>query len=483
MAFLTGGANSADSVLYSIENSIRWEDGSSPKLSDDIASTSASWTFSAWVKRGDVWDANSYIISWGTSGTDGTGIGFADDNKFFYYSEDSPNILIESARIYKDPSGWYHCVVKCDSGTVTLYINGASVASGSGGNALDSSTVRIGCWVGDNLFHDGYLSEVYFIDGTAYSASTFGKSDSASGIWIPKNASPTYGTHGFRMEFKQTGTGTNASGMGADTSGNDNHFAVSNLVAIDIVTDTPTNNFCVINPLFDSQGSAAGTPLDVVLTNGNLSVDVDGIGSNLNWAVMSTFGFASGKWYYEFKYDNPGNGNLFGGNPTISPNGTTIGRDGGTFVGSTHGLSGRAGNSNSRGIAGHESTSGIISDFYNETFPFDADNDIAGMFINMDDKELIIHQNGSLVTGTGKGDWSSSNLYYQGGIVSSFWQTRLRVTDDDQGPGGTYNFGNPPYALSSGNADANGYGNFEYDPAIGGVNYYALCTKNLAEFG
>ena len=42
------------------------------------------------------------------------------------------------------------------------------------------------------------------------------------------------------------------------------------------------------------------------------------------------------------------------------------------------------------------------------------------------------------------------------------------------------NFGNAPFSISSGNADANGYGNFEHEPPSG---YYALCTKNLAEFG
>jgi hypothetical protein len=42
------------------------------------------------------------------------------------------------------------------------------------------------------------------------------------------------------------------------------------------------------------------------------------------------------------------------------------------------------------------------------------------------------------------------------------------------------NFGNPAFTISSGNADADGYGNFEYAPPSG---YYALCTKNLAEYG
>ena len=42
------------------------------------------------------------------------------------------------------------------------------------------------------------------------------------------------------------------------------------------------------------------------------------------------------------------------------------------------------------------------------------------------------------------------------------------------------NFGNPFFTVSSSNADANGYGDFEYAPPSG---FYALCSKNLAEFG
>jgi len=42
------------------------------------------------------------------------------------------------------------------------------------------------------------------------------------------------------------------------------------------------------------------------------------------------------------------------------------------------------------------------------------------------------------------------------------------------------NFGVPQFSISSGNADANGYGNFEFAVPSG---FYALCTKNLAEYG
>ena len=59
----------------------------------------------------------------------------------------------------------------------------------------------------------------------------------------------TFGTNGFYLEFKQTGTSANSSGMGADTSGNDNHFGTSGLAATDQSTDTCTNNFVILNNL------------------------------------------------------------------------------------------------------------------------------------------------------------------------------------------------------------------------------------------
>mgnify|MGYP001372696863 CR=1 FL=1 len=62
---------------------------------------------------------------------------------------------------------------------------------------------------------------------------------------------------------------------------------------------------------------------------------------------------------------------------------------------------------------------------------------------------------------------------------------KLAVTVANAGAGAgtsTYkvNFGNPLTTISSGNADANGYGNFEYAVPSG---YFSLCSKNLAEHG
>ena len=66
---------------------------------------------------------------------------------------------------------------------------------------------------------------------------------------------------------------------------------------------------------------------------------------------------------------------------------------------------------------------------------------------------------------------STPNGAYTPGI--SEWHNSASLTAE-------MNFGSPSFAISSGNADADGYGNFEYSVPSG---FYALCTKNLAEYG
>ena len=98
--------------------------------------------------------------------------------------------------------------------------------------------------------------------------------------------------NGFYLEFKQTGTSQNSSGIGADTSGNDNHFAVTNLAATDVTEDTCTNNFATINSLANQTHPAT-------LSEGNTRVDfASGTDTKYN---ISTIGVSTGKWYCEVK--------------------------------------------------------------------------------------------------------------------------------------------------------------------------------------
>jgi len=135
---------------------------------------------------------------------------------------------------------------------------------------------------------DGYMANVYFIDGQALTPSSFGQTDATTGVWVPKAYSGTFGTNGFFLQFKDA---TSTTTIGYDTSGNSNNFTTSGIsvtagTTFDQMTDTPTNNYPVWNPL-DTRGGA-------VPTNANMN---PGVGNSQG--VRGTVGVTSGKWYWE----------------------------------------------------------------------------------------------------------------------------------------------------------------------------------------
>ena len=110
-----------------------------------------------------------------------------------------------------------------------------------------------------------------------------------------------------------------------------------------------------------------------------------------------------------------------------------------------------------------------------------ADGDILGCYIDMDNSKLYWAMNGTIqASGTG--------ISFAGGFDDAdFIIPMVQVINLEKL---SVNFGNPAtnFAIASGNADANGYGNFEFDPSSGtfdgaSKDFYAICTKNLAEFG
>jgi hypothetical protein len=467
MAFLVGGANSAAADTgYDIENSLRLNDDDAAILTYTPAGTSSDaskrkYTFSFWVKRGNITDEQN-IINWGKqTGSDDFGFFFDSNDTFriYDYGDDfggsGYHIDKITSRLFRDPSAWYHIILIVDTtdGTagdrVKVYING--VRETSFGTSVDPDQNYAGfvgsadaCDIGwgqdaSGKALDAYISEFHYIDGTAKAHTDFGEFDEDSGIWKPKEyTGGSYGTNGFFLEFKQSGTDQDASGIGADTSGNDNHLAVTNLAATDQTTDTPTNNFATLNPI-DKAGSGA-----ITFSEGNLKAAVEDNGN-----ARGNFFVNSGKWYWEtlivsgdsvstVGIAEPGyySGNLFDGSSTAK--GYIYINDG-----------------NKRSPAG---SAGAYGDSY-------ADDDIIGVALNMDDGEVTFYKNNATQ------DVAFSSLSGDHGIYY-------------QGYGGTatviLNTGNPAFSISSGNADANGYGNFEYAPPNG---FYALCTKNLAEYG
>ena len=105
--------------------------------------------------------------------------------------------------------------------------------------------------------------------------------------------------------------------------------------------------------------------------------------------------------------------------------------------------------------------------------------------LDLDNNDVYFGKNGQWFDGSGNADESSPNsaIDLTGVDDSSAFDGAYFFAWGDGGGSSAarmqWNFGNPPFAISSGNTDGK-YGNFEYAPPSG---YYALCTKRLAEFG
>ena len=147
--------------------------------------------------------------------------------------------------------------------------------------------------------YDGYIAEVNSIDGLQLTPSSFGETNSKTGQWVPIDTSGlTFGTNGFRLKFADN-SGTTATTLGKDTSGNGhnftpNNFSVSAGEGNDSLEDTPTLNYPVLN----HRDIGSTTQTHLVFSNGNLQVKA---ASGVWAATRGTFHVKTGKWYWEVK--------------------------------------------------------------------------------------------------------------------------------------------------------------------------------------
>ncbi len=444
-----------DTGAYEIDNSLRFNDDDGAYLQRTAGANTGedNATLSFWFKLGNIKSDNNGGTIMTEGGTTGNHIMQIYANKI-YIGSGAFGIMFPN--LIRDPSAWYHLFIAFDTSQSTntnrvkAYLNGVLLTDATGftdypdqnenlGLCVNGNTTRIGSRgnSGASAF-DGYLAEFHFLDGTTKAYTDFGEFND-NGVWIPKKyTGGSYGDNGFYLEFKQTGTSADASGIGADTSGEGHHFSVSSVVATDVTEDTPTNNFATLNPLQKTNGQ--------VLSEGNLKSTAD----DSKWfGSYATIEVSSGKWFWETKSDST---NIFNGIQLTD--GAAIDYD----------------------AANPQNFTGAITYLHNGDKRIDGSDtsygnsyttEIIGIALNMDDEEITFYKNGS---SQGTIDLSSSSY----GVVSavpfiSKYDGYVEV-----------NFGNPSFSISSGNSDANGYGNFEYTVPSG---YYALCTKNLAEYG
>ncbi len=476
MSGLTGnnmlGGASAQTGSYDISNSLLFDQYDTSKLERTATSLGdrRTWTWSGWLKRSDL-NLNHWFFSSADS-SERQSMAFYNDNIYFEHTNSTGNAVLISNRLFRDVSAWYHIVLAWDttqateSDRVKIYINGEQLsgftggASGTGGyptlNQQGEINNTSGVYLGNlvsyaGYYYDGYMSEVNFVDGQALTPSDFGKTNVDTNQWVAKKYAGSYGTNGFYLNFNDS------SSIGNDSSGNGNNLTTQNLVAADIKTDTPTNNFATLNSITPVLGTNAGAPTYTpAYRNGNLMTTNPPSSSTSTIVIPRT-----GKWYAEFFVTGTSGGPAAGiknieniSEPSISPNFASY-----YFNVYTPNTSHTA----SHDINNVDTTLATLT--YNSGGPYEW-----ALAYDADNAELKYYLSGSLVY-TKTGVEASYDYVF---FIKNTWNTG----------GGTYyaNFGQDSTMhgnITGGSyTDANGYGQFKYEPPAG---HLALCTANLPD--
>ena len=425
------------------------------------------WTFATWIKRSKI-NTNESIFGAFSDGNNHTQIFWRGDNlEFTQKDSSSVTALLQTKRLFRDPAAWYHLVFVWDSANASagdrmrIYVNGSEETEfnsdtnpSSGLDSFINSTSyanEIGGMDSAEYF-SGAMAHTHFCDGQAYAASDFGETDSTSGIWVAKTSpSVTYGTNGFFLKYASGASGT-------DSSGNSNDFTVSGTMTN--LKDSPDNNFCTMNPLYNYYQAAT-------FSNGNNTVATAN-----NAPSLGTIGVESGKWYWEAKAVSASSG---GSDYLVGVSSSQLesaAKELGNYVNDY----GYAASGNLRNDDGNTA--------YGDTY---AAGDIIGVALDLTNMNLYFSKNGtwqnsgvptSGATGTGAIDIT------QGAYITNPLNAWFpAVCGDSNGQNYTWstNFGNGYFgttAVSSAESDDAGIGSFEYDVPAG---YYAICTDNLGD--
>jgi len=453
------------STGFDITNSVKLEDSNNEWFyrASPTAGNRRTFTFSFWIKRTELGainaSGNAYVLGQGQHGRMYFG------NDYFQFRFDDGHDVRDITTKHRDPSAWLHVVVAVDtnqsssSDRVKIYFNGVQTTTidHDGGSYPDIQDQSSGWFttnyltlgtapfggsynVGDGDYDmSAYLAQFCAIDGSQLAPTSFGEFDS-SGIWKPIDVSGlTFGSQGYFLDF------ADASDLGDDESGNGNDFTENNIAAADQSTDTPTNNFCVWSPLW------------VYATNRTISEGGTKLTGASAWGgCKGSIGVTNGKWYWE---------NKASGNDTIV--GWQTANEAYTISGNAHNLvSTIAFYEGGNYIWIKDSTSGRNDTSCSGTY---AGSQTVGFALDLDSspQTATFYRNGSAIASDVNIDGLANKTIFP--FISQYNQN----TESNFG-------GYTSVTISSGNTDANGYGNFEYAPPSG---YYAICTKNLAEFG
>ncbi len=315
-AIRVGASGAAED--FTVDRSLRFNRSDSAQLSRTFGSAGnrRTFTFSAWIKISFNSNTNAFF-SGQKSGEGFFKFMFRDDHRIEINTSETgsdDSSQLKTTRKFRDPSAWFHLVVAYDttqgtaSDRVKIYVNGTQETAFDTGTYPSQNhqhiinidgDYQIGNQIGTSNYFGGYMVEVNFIDGLQLDPSSFAETDATTGQWNPKKYVGSYGTNGFYLNFSDN-SGTTATTLGKDSSGNGNNFTPNNFAVSDSMPDTPTNNFATMNPLNGYSG----------LSEGNLRFNNynDSAG---NRSVQASIALPkSGKWYWEARYQESGTGTV-----------------------------------------------------------------------------------------------------------------------------------------------------------------------------
>ena len=433
------------------------------------------FTLSMWLKRGKMGTWQRFYQGYQDT-NNRLYITFKDDDTINIYGTTASSVTMNwtSLRVFRDPTAWMNLVFKGDSTQVSagdrfkVFINGiddsanwtqtATIAQDVDfGNCLATATddLTISGHQTQDDFFDGSMSHYIFTDGTAYDASTFGETDSTSGIWkIKTSPSVTYGDNGYFLKMEDR---TN---LDLDSSPNALTFTTGG-TGLTATYDNPSNNFSTMNPLDNYYA-------DSTFSNGNNTIAT--ASSVYTWNT-GTMGLGAGLWYFEIKIATGVTSNYHNIGVATKPSPSST-----IYLGDTNYSWAYVGNDGKIWT----NTSGTA---YGDTF---TTGDIMGVYLDLTASKLYFAKNGTIqdsgtgfdITAVGSTD---TRLYFP---AAGDWGASYQGTFD-------FNFGNGYFGtteIASPETDEGGIGAFKYNPSTGtfdgsSKDFRAICTKNIITYG
>ena len=441
------------------------------------ATNAKKFTYSVWLKRSKISSEQRFYQGYKDSNNRAYAV-FLSNDKLRVYNMTASNIELywDSTRVFRDTNAWYHIVLSADSTQAAqadrfkVYVNGVEetdfTKSYNPGQNIDwgnqlaqtNGDLTISGTESQTQLFEGYMSHAAFVDGTALTPTSFGETESTSGIWKFKSPSGiTWGNNGYHLKFE------NSANLGLDSSGNTNNFTVNGNLVQSI--DTPSNIFCTMNPIVSNRSG-------FTFSNGNLTVNTPSTSGS-----AANMGVNQGKWYFECLINTLGN-----------------------FYGGWQDLDNVATNTNSYMVDGTVATNNG-PDIYYGTSSSSANSmdgmsqgDYIGFAIDVPNLKCWWSRNGqwytadsatpttltrAQVSANNNGfDLTTGSEMNSSSTITAYMGTSTAATNN------SFNFGTGIFGTTkltgTTYTDDNGVGIFKYEPPAG---FRAICTKNINTYG